>query len=240
MNTTDFSEVNVRGRETKSNQSKSLNLNFSQEKKSWGGKKICAALYANQLCHRIRIKQTKPVAVPSVPHPSSFQEVLHIENIEFVKAGTSPGSDTTLVPSQGTLLPPATPQPFCSLESPQLTLLQTPSQPGARASHPKYRKKQHGTNSLIAMETAKHQAQAEGRAFLFAVPVWHTACSPAQLEPGSSSALLMLPAPDSSYGIEAQQGTGIFQRNLSQNAFCGCLWQMLFVICLFPKVIILP
>lgn len=41
------------------------------------------------------------------------------------------------------------------------------------------RKKEHGTNSLIAMETAKHQAQAQGR------PATQT-----QPDRGSSSALL--------------------------------------------------
>lgn len=48
---------------------------------------------------------------------------------------------------------------------------------------PNNREKEHGTNSLIAMETAKHQAQAQGRPFLFAVPLWHTNCSPKAARP---------------------------------------------------------
>lgn len=79
-NRTDVREGNDGGRETKTNENKSLSLNFSQEKDLG---KTSAILYANPLfCHKARINHKKAYCRAAFSTSSNifWERVLHNKN----------------------------------------------------------------------------------------------------------------------------------------------------------------
>lgn len=137
-NTTDFSKANDRGRETKSNESKSLNLNFSQEKNPRGKKALSFTQISSFTGQELSRQSLLQSHLQYLFQYLSGEGFPHEKHQVCSQPTQIPGSEIHLPSHPSRPLFPGVPSShFCTLASLQLTLLPPFSQPGARTLHPK-------------------------------------------------------------------------------------------------------